>query len=100
MDMDVELVSNWSNVLSQGESRCGSRQEAHDLIVFFRQDAIELSNACRKDAAEFEKHVGKSGRPKLTWYVDFKTLLFEMARLGGVDPRPGKDRITEERKPQ
>jgi hypothetical protein len=92
---DVELVSKLVNVLSQ--ETCGSRREAHDLIASFRRDALKISDACRKGAAEFKEFVGKSGRPKLDWYDDFKTLLFEIARLGGVEPRLGKDRITDER---
>ncbi|MDR3484403.1 MAG: hypothetical protein P4M05_05770 [Bradyrhizobium sp.] len=94
---DVELVSKLVDVLSQEPSCCGSRQEAHDLIVSFRRSALEISNACRKGAMEFRQYVGKSGRPKLDWYDDFKTLLIKIARLGGVEPSMRKDRITQVR---
>ena len=94
---DVELVSKLVSILSREATCRGSRQEAQELIASFRRDAIELSNACRKGAAEFRGHEGKNGRPKLGWYDDFKTLLFEIALLGGVEPRLGKDRITEKR---
>jgi hypothetical protein len=33
----------------------------------------------------------------LSWYDDFKTLLFKIARSGGAEPSLGKDRITSER---
>jgi hypothetical protein len=94
---DVELVSKLVGLLSRDASLCGSRQEAHDLIVSFRRHALEISNACRKGAKEFKQYVGKSGRPKLEWYDDFKTLLIKIARLGGVEPDMGKDRITQVR---
>jgi hypothetical protein len=92
---DVELVSKLVNVLSAEGGR--SSREAHDLIASFRRDALKISIACCKGAAGFKGHEGKNGRPKLGWYDDFKTLLFEIARLGGIEPRLGKDRITEER---
>jgi hypothetical protein len=94
---DIELVSKLVSTLSKEASVCSSRQQADELIGSFRRDAVKISNACRKGAADFRDHVGKSGRPKLYWYDDFKTLLFKIARLGGVEPDLGKDRITNER---
>jgi hypothetical protein len=94
---DIELVLKLADVLSEQSPRRRSRQEAQELIGSFRSGALEISNACRKGAAEFKAYAGKSGRPKLGWYDDFKSLLFEIARLGGVEPRLGKDRITEKR---
>jgi hypothetical protein len=93
---DIELVSKLVSTLSE-ETSGGSRQQAHELIASFRGDAFKISDACRKGAADFREFVGKSGRPKLYWYDDFKTLLFKIARLGGVEPGLGKDRITQER---
>jgi hypothetical protein len=94
---DIELVSKLVSILAEDEAVCGSRQEAHELIASFRRDAVKMVSACQKGAADFKKHVGKSGRPKLDWYDDFKTLLFKIAHSGGVEPSLGKDRITSER---
>jgi hypothetical protein len=94
---DIEIVTKLATVLAENEPACGSRQEAHALIASFRLNAIKISNACRKGAVDFKQHVGKSGRPKLDWYDDFKALLIKIARLGGVEPTLGKDRITSAR---
>jgi hypothetical protein len=94
---DIEVVTKLVNVLLEGERTWEAHQEAQAFVASFRRDAIEISNACRKGAAEFKQYVGKSGRPKLDWYNDFKILLIKIAHVGGVEPRLGKDRITQER---
>jgi hypothetical protein len=94
---DIELVSKLVSTLSEEASVCSSRQQARELIASFRGDAVKISHACRKGAADFREYVGKNGRPKLYWYDDFKALLFKIARLGGVEPSLGKDRISGER---
>jgi hypothetical protein len=95
---DIELVSRLVSTLSE-DAVFGSsgHHQARELIASFREDAAEISNACRKGAADFKAYRGKNGRPSLSWYDDFKTLLFRIARSGGVEPSLGKDRITQER---
>jgi hypothetical protein len=95
---DIELVSKLVSTLSEDASFCSSRHhQAHELIASFRENAFKISEACRKGAADFKAYRGKNGRPSLSWYDDFKTLLFKLARSGGVEPSLGKDRITSER---
>jgi hypothetical protein len=95
---DIELVSRLVSNLSQDAGFGSSRHhQAHELIASFRENALKISEACRKGAADFREYKGKNGRPSLSWYNDFKGLLFRIARSGGVEPSLGKDRITSER---
>jgi hypothetical protein len=96
--VDIELVSKLVTTLSEDAAfGSSSHHQAHELIASFRENAFQISEACRKGAADFREYRGKNGRPSLSWYDDFKTLLFKIARSGGVEPSLGKDRITSER---
>ena len=94
---DIEVVTKLVNVLLESEATWESHREPQAFVSSFRSDAIKVLNACRRGAVDFKQYTGKSGRPKLDWYDDFKTLLIRVARLGGIEPTLGKDRISSER---
>jgi len=95
---DIELVTKLVAIRSEDAAfGSSSHRQAHELIASFREKALQISEACRKGAADFREFRGKNGRPSLSWYDDFKTLLFKIARSGGAEPRLGKHRITSER---
>jgi hypothetical protein len=93
---DIAIVSQLAMILAL-DPEVGSRQKADKLIASFRGDAAKLAHACLIAARDLKETVGESGRPQAEWHDEFTALLLEVAETAGVEPRLGKDRISDAR---
>jgi len=74
------------------------QRKARDLVLGFRNHPSVVADACRRAAKGLASIKGTDGRPRISWYHDFRGLLEVIAQKNGIrptisnDPRTGQAR--------
>jgi hypothetical protein len=95
-DLRIELSTRVAGFLALDPS-VGSLPKAQQLLSSFAQDAARIAHACLVAHADLSSKLGKKGRHALEWYDEFVSLLLDIAKRAGVEPKMHKDRVTGER---
>jgi hypothetical protein len=94
--VSVEATSQTARMLARDHT-IGSIKRAHELIDTFKEDAAKISGACLGAYAELTSRASKDGRDAIGWYDEFTSLLLEIAKKAGIEPKLNKDRVTGKR---